>query len=991
METQTLNIFVAEAQTYTPMIRNGVLVCSQEGNLGGELETALLYTQVIKDAAAAVGLTDVARTGEHLSDEFKKVLGKSTPLTGAETRALLDQLAQLEAQLAKMQLGDDEFSDKLEGFVDQQFKNHGWESPVIEPSISPETHDSAGLGFEIDDEMLEIFAEEAEELLRSMGEHLDLLRAEPDKRESLLEIRRNAHTLKGSAGIVGIQPLSDLAHRVEDLLDYLADNEIAGNRKVFELLNASTDCLSSLAHGDKSAQLADRIGLIYKEYDSTLQALNDGTFGKDEAPAPPAAETAIPKPTAPPMEAATAPAPEPNQITAGGKSVVRVSLDKLDELVRLVGDLVISRSVFEQRLVEFERQVNELQHTTGRLMRATGKLETDFEASMLEAPGSNFGVAGIPSARNNGSNAKFDSLELDRYTDFHQTVRELLETASDSLSINTELETLQSNLGLLFDNQSALIEEMHDKLLRLRMVKFGALTSRLQRTVRVTCEQEQKEAELVIEGGETEVDNQIVDLLIEPLLHLLRNSVAHGIEAPSTRRLLGKPETGRIHLKLHSEGTHIIMSVSDDGRGISAVALREKAVRNGFISQAEADQMSDADAFSLGFLPGISTAESISQTAGRGVGMNIVKQSVLRGQGTIAIASEPQKGTTFTIRMPMALAITRGLLVKTSGRTFTFPLKLVKQVTEITAQEYAKLPDRNLIALGGTAYSVANLGALLKLPQLEVKRDYVPLILLETLDSPCALTVDEILRAEEIVIKPLTAPLQNYANLLGACIVGDGNVVPVLDLIQLLKHHFPVPKPQFLQLETPPMPKFVQPVMPPPADILEIPEPVAIVEPDVYAENEPAPVEVAATPMRIYDDEPYEDDPPATTVMIVDDSPSVRHITSKLIKNVGWEVILAKDGLEALEALQSAEKMPEIILSDVEMPRMDGYELLTAIRETESLRHLPVIMITSRASVKHQERAYELGVTDYLTKPFDDTVLIERIKELTAVEQPVGA
>jgi chemosensory pili system protein ChpA (sensor histidine kinase/response regulator) len=938
MESQILQNFINEAEIYLPMIRNGILVCSQEGNLGGELETSLRYTQSIKHAAIAVGFEEISSSGESLEQELKTIISKKELLSAEQIRNLLDNLAELEALLAKLQFSADDFSLHLDGFVEESFMNlqsdslakNSQSSSTLDETSSEFTLEDEFEGFEIDEEMLEIFAEEAEDLLRNINTHLEVLKSAPNNSEALLEIRRNAHTLKGSAGIVGLKPLSGLAHRVEDLLDFMSEKKIEGTQKIFELLQTSTDCLSALSNGEKSPQLTQRIGLLYRDFDETLRLLESGNFERKPTKIVKSVAQSSPEQ----MEA------DQQSVGANQKSVVRVSLEKLDELVRLVGDLVISRSVFEQRLVEFERQINDLNHTTGRLIRSTNKLETNFEASMLSGSGNAFSPSALRSSQS------FDALEFDRYTDFHQTTRELLETTSDTSALNTELDKLRSNLELLFTNQSHLIEEMHDKLLHLRMIRFGSLTARLQRTVRVTCEQEHKQADLIIEGDQTEVDTQILDLLVEPLLHLLRNSVAHGIESPDTRRMLGKPEKGKIFLRLQSEGTHVILTVTDDGRGISAVALREKAVRNGFISQDEADKMSDEDAFSLGFLPGLTTAETVSQTAGRGVGMNIIKTSVLRGQGTISIASEPQKGATFTIRMPMALAITRGLLVKTNGQTFAFPLKLVKQVSEISAEEFAISADKNSLNVDGVDYAIANLGTLLNLPAVNLKKESIPVLLLETLNTPCALVVDEIMRAEEIVIKPLAAPLQNYPNLLGATILGDGNVVPVLDLIYLLKSQSFSSKSQTSTREN--------------------------IEDELLAlALNPPPVE--AIPVN-----------KTLTAMIVDDSPSVRHITSKLIKNAGWEVILAKDGLEALEMLQAAETLPDIVLTDVEMPRMDGYELLASIKHHEDLRQLPVIMITSRASEKHQQKAVELGVSEYMTKPFDDAFLIAKIRTLAS-------
>jgi chemosensory pili system protein ChpA (sensor histidine kinase/response regulator) len=972
MENKNLQNFINEAEIYLPMIRNGILVCSQEGNLGGELETSLLYTQAIKDAAVSVGLENIGRATEKLELELRNVTGRAAPPGDAQTRNLLDNIAQIEALLAKLHFSTDDFSLSFEGFVDESFTNLGFdvldekepdllEVPAENVDFLETVDKNETNGFEIDAEMLEIFREEAEDLLRNINLQLEVLKSAPNNRESLLEVRRNAHTLKGSAGIVGLKPLSGLAHRVEDLLDCLSEKEIEGNRRIFELLMISTDCLSALASGENSAALNKKIALLYQDFDATFKSLENGTFEKETVKIP-----ALVKAENVAEESAD---PENQPVAVMHKSVVRVSLEKLDELVRLVGDLVISRSVFEQRLAEFERQTIELQYNTGRLLRSTGKLETDFEASLMNAdcgfrisdskPNNQSHLIGnrlneyINSQSQSANPQSFDALEFDRYTEFHQTTRELLATAGDTSAINNELDKLRSNLETLFSTQSHLIEEMHDKLLRLRMVRFGSLAARLQRTVRVTCEQESKQVELVIEGDQTEVDTQILDLLVEPLLHLLRNAVAHGIEAPDTRRLLGKPEKGKIALRLHSEGTHIILTVTDDGRGISSAALREKAVRNGFISQDEANKMSDEEAFSLGFLPGLTTAEAVSQTAGRGVGMNIIKTSILRGQGTISIASEPQKGATFTIRMPMALAITRGLLVKTNGQTFAFPLKLVKKVGEIAAAEFAALRDKNSVQIDGVTYAVSNLGKLLELPSALADKELIPLLLLETSETPYALTVDEIVRAEEIVIKPLAAPLQNYPNLLGATILGDGSVVPVLDLIYLLKNA------EGRRGEGEKRRKGEE-------------------EKKSASSDAPAPL-ISSSHLP--------DAPPKISVMIVDDSPSVRHLTSKLIKNAGWEFILAKDGLEAFETLQELASLPDIVLTDVEMPRMDGYELLASIRSHDRLAPLPVIMITSRASEKHRQKAVELGVSEYLTKPFDDSVLLETIGQLTPVSR----
>ena len=925
MNAEKIQGFIEEAESYLPMIRGGILLCSQDGKFH-ELKTSIRTVHTVKGAALMVGLTDIGNIAGELEAELEAAVSAGKTPTDEQLRRLLDKVANIEALLTELHFSAGSFSFDMTDFVEESFGNLQIAGKASEQP--PEKAEEFEEEFEIDDEMREVFALEAEDLLRNISLHLEILEKNPNNREALLEIRRNAHTLKGSAGIVGLKKLSRLAHRVEDLLDYLAENEIEGSKTVSELLLASTDCLNSLANNDVSEQLTKKIAQVEKKFDEVM-----ASFKEEAKP-----ETASKKKTQPTVSK-EAEIVEPTQNPAGqNRSVIRVSLEKLDDLVRLVSEMVISRSVFEQRLSELGQQIEELQNSTFRLQRSTSKLEIDFEAdamtnARLYQP--SFNSSPIRANAANDS-SEFDLLELDRYTEFHQTTRELAETTNDTSAINNELDNLRSNLEILFDYQRRLIEEMQDKLLRLRMVSFGSLTSRLNRTVRVTAEQENKQVELIIEGEKLELDTQILDSFIEPLLHLLRNAVAHGIEPPDARRLIGKPETGKITLRIHSEGMHIVLSVTDDGRGISSSALKAKAVRQGIIAPESAETMSENQAFELIFLPGVTTAGEINYVSGRGVGMNIVKTAVERQQGTISISSEAQKGTTFTLRLPVSLAITRALLVKADNQTFAFPLKIVKKVMEIPAKTLEK--GRNL-QIDNTDYSLLYLNELLGI-NWSSKSENIPLLLIETLEKPCAVAVEEILKTEEIVIKPLDNLLNNPSTV-GAAILGDGNVVPVLDLIYLLNQKAQSSK---LKAQSP-----------------------------------------HETRKSALEDQSKIQNPKSKTVnvLIVDDSPSVRHVNSKLIKNAGMQAIIAKDGLEALEMLQTFDPLPDVILTDVEMPRMDGYELLASLKKTENLRDLPVVMITSRTSDKHRRKAYELGVSEYLTKPYEDTILVEMVKRLS--------
>lgn len=951
MDSELLQAFIEEAESYLPTIRGGILVCVQDGKSHSELETSLKQIGTIKGAASMIGLEEIAEIAVELERELEPIFLRKEQVSDETLRSLLDKLALIEASLMTSRLNMGEFALDFSNFIEESFEHLQITPTIVEEKIEVQAEEAEmnedsweEEDFEIDEEMLEVFAMEAEDLLKNIASNLEILESQPDNREALMEIRRNAHTFKGSAGIVGLKKPSELAHRVEDLLDYLAENNIKSDEKIFLLLQGANDCLGALTSGENSPQMMKRIERIYEDFDQMMVSLTTPTItseaiiksAKIAHLAPVVQKTHI---AADPQQRVFAER-KPNsqaQVT-NSKSVVRVALDRLDDLVKIVNGLVISRSVFEQRLAEFDRQIDELHHSTRRLQRSTNKLETDFEADMLEAK--SFAVQSAPngfqnparSLRSKAAANEFDTLELDRYTDFHQTTRELVETTNDAFSINLSLDGLRSNLETLFDNQRRMIEELQNKLLRIRMVRFDTLTARLNRTIRVTCEEESKQADLLIEGENLEVDTQILDTLVEPLLHLLRNAVAHGIEAPDTRRLLGKPEKGNIHLRVHNEGTHIVLTVSDDGRGISASALKEKAIENRYISREDALAMIDEEAFDLIFLPGLTTAEKLSQVSGRGVGMNIVRTSVERNQGTINISSEPQKGTVFTIRMPMSLAVTRILLVKVNDHSFAFPLKLVKQITEISAEDLEKANHDKFLQLGSVKYSLSHLNDLLDMPvQVYKNRESFPLLLLENTDTPRALLIDEIVKPEEVLIKPLSHPLQNMAELLGATILGDGNVVPVLDLFYLLNQKKP-----------------------------KLRRPRKMVDDVIKAKTE-------------------------TKVLIVDDSPSVRHLNSKIVKNAGFKPLIAKDGLEALEVLNTANELPDVILTDVEMPRMDGYELLASLKKDGILQRIPVVMITSRANNKHQQKALELGAAEYLTKPFDDVKLVELIKRLANI------
>lgn len=936
MASELLSAFIDETEALLPDIRSAVLVFVQDGKQSIELGLALSRVESLIVGAAMIGLTDIESAATELGSKLVHLKETNGSVSNEAVNRALDLITLIEESLVKFRIEKDDFSLDVSSFIETSIDSLRMEADPLATENAVESEDSwAEEGFEIDAEMIEVFMMEAEDLLKNIETNLEALSKRADDREALWEIRRHAHTFKGAAGIVGLKQPSELAHRVEDLLDRLAEKGTAANERIVALLFNATECLRAITANQTSPQLSSAIDQLYVEFDKVLTALSDGA--KNLASVEPVAVLAPNLPETKEAEPVAVLAPsqpetkEAKPVTkpAEPRTIVRVSLSRLDELVKIVRDMVVGRSVFEQRLNDLERQIDELHNTTRRLQITTSKLEIDFEASMLGtevvfARNSNW-TQNAPNSTTESQTGLFDSLEFDRYTEFHQSTRELSETASDTLAINTALDTVRGNLESLFDSQRNLIDEMLEKLMRIRMVEFGTLSTRLQRAVRVTCGEENKKAVVYIENEQIEVDTQILDALIEPLMHLLRNSVVHGIESAETRRLLGKPETGSIKLKLINEETHIVLTVSDDGRGIGISALKDKALRTGLITPETANSMSEEEAMELIFRPGLTTAEQLSMRAGRGVGMSIVKESIEAHQGTISIDSVPQKGTSFTVRMPLPLAVANVLLVKVNRQTYALPLKLIKHIGEIPVAEIKQKETGASLKLGDGEYDLLTLSQHLGLDAVPVSnQENVNILIVETSGKMCALSVDEILKTEEIVIKSLGTPLKNIKGLLGATILGNGELIPILDLPYLLRTKPSAPK-----------------------------KPEKVVE------------EVQTV-----------------KVLIVDDSPSVRLMTSKIIESAGWSVTTAKDGLEALELLRSDKCSPDVILTDIEMPRMNGYEFVLNLRENERFKKTPVIVITSRSGEKHREKAFQCGVSDYIAKPFDDGELIRLIERL---------
>jgi len=1008
--------FVDEARSYLPGIRDGLLAYLADENQASEIQSAYRLIHTIAGAASMVGLDELsafARSTENILEEYALVGGTLSPDRGAEVLGQLDEIEQrlaVIADVAAAEAGDSPAADPLVASFGEAFVFDGSPEDLgPEPlSFGNEGLEDAPADEDIDPEMLEIFRLEAEEHLRTVSASLVVLDRTPGDRPTLKDIRRSAHTLKGAAAVVGFQSVTKLAHRMEDLLDALYDNDRPATPALTSLLLAATEQLEQLVSGTPPSELAHSLETTYSQFDSILPIVQAGgvveaigaggpvVAATTETPAsvqaasettpavaqPSAAETAAdaadettddaaePRTAvariaaaarsvgvdlnadaeAEPEEAEAIPASSAANdaamadaaAAAGARQFVRVPLARLDSVSKLMGELVISRTALEQRVAQLEQQIVELHHSTGRLRRASGQIESEYETTAL-LRGPVYAATGTESARFiGGGNALtapmptggghgFDDLEFDRYTEFHRLTREMAEATSDSLAVRTELENLLGDFDSLLNRQRRLANDVQESVMRMRMVPLRTLATRLHRTVRVTADRQGKQCELVLEGDTLELDSQVLDSMGEPLLHMLRNSVGHGIETPDVRRSMRKPPRGRVWLSAYHEGTQAVLRVRDDGRGLDAEQLRKKAVSGGFLSADRAAALSDADVMSLVFLQGLSTADKVTDVSGRGVGMDIVRDTVQKLRGTISIDSTPNEGTSFTIRLPLTLAVIRALVVRVNGQPFAVPLAAMQQILRLSAEDSARMLRERVVALNNKLLPVVRLSEALEIPDIADSPSKLPVLIVRVGESEVALVVDDIVEGREVVIKSLGRHLQRVRGIMGATIFGDGSVVPILNVVDLLGKH----------------------------------------EAEAVTTHAP----VATLPTRTQRD--------TLTVMIVDDSPSVRRVMSNLIKGASWTPLTAKDGLDAIEMLRNATALPDVVLTDIEMPRMDGYELLAALKANEVLARLPVAMITSRAGDKHRRKALDNGATDYLTKPYSDDELLSMVRRMS--------
>ncbi|MFD2231933.1 Hpt domain-containing protein [Alkalimarinus sediminis] len=818
-------------------------------------------------------------------------------------------------------------------------------------AVSTDT-DSEDANEAADAEILEIFLDEANEILEALDNQTSDWSTDTSNNDFNLEIQRLLHTLKGGARLAGLEELGNVSHELESKLIAAAEQGDGLTSDLLSTVNQYQDKLNSLITevnhrfialtAEQATQSDDKP--VEKEASAPQQTGDTQApelqADHEEAKAPEAtasvdasgdnAASTEPATTAQQQDRVTTTAKKPDTqakkaaaARPAQQETVRVSAALIDDLVNLAGETSITRGRLEQQISDFSFNLDEMVSTIERLREQLRRMDMETEAQVLfrtekEGVGPDY--------------ADFDPLEMDRYSSIQQLSRALTESTFDLLDLRETLADKARDAETLLLQQSRIHTELQEGLMKTRMIPFSSMVPRLRRIVRQISGELGKKAEFDVQNAEGEMDRTVLERMVAPLEHMLRNALDHGIESIEKRKAAGKPEAGTISLSLNREGGDIVLRMKDDGGGIKVDVIRDKAIAQGLMKKGAA--LSDHDILQFIMKAGFSTAEQVTQISGRGVGMDVVASEIKMLGGNISIDSKEGAGTTFTVRLPFTVSVNRALMVNTGDDFYAIPLNTIEGIVRVSPyelEEYYK-PDAPLYEYAGQQYRLQYLGNVLHSdhkPKLQGQPLPLPVILVRGTDHPIALQVDSLMGSREIVVKSLGAQFSKVPGVSGATILGDGSVVVILDLPALIR-----------------------------AD-------------DGRAlTTTVSEVEVAA---------PVEQRP--TLVMVVDDSVTVRKVTTRLLERNGMDVITAKDGVDAIAQLQ--DHKPDVMLLDIEMPRMDGFEVASLVRHDENLKDVPICMITSRTGQKHRERAMSIGVNEYLGKPFQEKELLNTIEKLT--------
>ncbi len=966
-EREAVEIFLQEASEHLQLLREYTSVLQEIEPRHEDLERLHIAAHTLAGNSASYGFPHFSEVAAKLAHVYQ--YSRNTPLGadvhGPLTEFLSDAISLLESDLLEISDTGRECLDDISAFRERySFAFQGdaqrpaWQEPPPEavPDEAPLESAHTGSYFdalpdddEVPEEILDFFLPEADEHLQVVADCLLSLEGNHNP-EEINRLFRAIHTVKGSASQVGLRRIGAIAHRVEDLIGQLRDGVLEATPDVVDVCLESVDVLKKCVHRQWSDDQEMRAAV-----DSLLLRIAESAPETIEEPTAAAADETA-------REAATAKVPSTGRTTAKAQAAaqaksVRIALARLDRMMNTVGELVINRTRMVGRLAELQRLVETLSFSKERLHGKIGEFQDKYEYNRI----SNARMAGFfPSTTSAGRSdrsalwTEFTDLEMDRYDDFSILSRSLTEISADVNEVLTQLESFIGRVEGDIDEFTKLAHHLQDEITAARMVPIETLFSRLTRAVRDAAKSAGKQVQLELSGGETELDNNIIQQISDPLIHLVRNAVAHGIEFAGERAAAAKAEAGKVSLRAYHRGNHIYIEVEDDGKGIDYARVKQSAMDRGLVSPETADRLTERDLREILFHPGFSTAPSKTELAGRGVGLDVVRANLTALNGEVEIQSKAGEGTRFTLKVPLTLIISPALFVRCGTAVFALPLAVVEEIRRLRADEIEDIGGKLLTKVRDVVTEVVRLDTYLGLPPLEPVNGYFRMVVANAGTRQIGLIVEEVVGKDEIVIKSLGEYLRRVKLFPGTTIAPDGSLILLIDLNRMVATE--------------------------PAEHRALQASASAAR--VFAPGAAA-VAKGSIPSGAIDRVQQE-----KVIVIADDSISVRKFVGHMLEKAGYRVKLASDGLEAAEMV--SQFGCHLVVTDLEMPRMTGYELMVQLRQSAATRRIPVLVVTSRAGAKHRDRAMKEGAAAFLTKPVQEEQLLAVVEQLIGIDAPHG-
>ena len=979
-EQECLQVFLQEASERLQLLREYSGILQDPYPAAEDVDRLYVATHTLHGTSATYGFPLFAEIAGKLAHIFQYALnvGISQEAAAPLVEFISEAVAVLESDLLFLGANGSEAAEDIEAFK-QRYPFAFQVAPELEGELAPasETTEEAApepvpvdwelpAESEVPGEILEFFVPEAEEHLQTVTDCLLALEASPNQ-DDVHRLFRAMHTIKGSAAQVGLQRIALVAHQAEELVGRLRDGELRPSAGIIDLCLETVDALKKFLYRQWDDDLVAQA--TCRALFARIAALTAGAEPVREVTEPPA-ETADVEASGVGLQEeesediAASPAVKKEVSAAPQSKSVRIALERLDRMMNAVGELVINRTRMLGRVAELERLADVLNFSKGRLSDKIGEFQEKYEFSRLvlrpleewvpETQHPNFGrraadQSPFPSKwRGDGrpGHDDFSELELDRYDDFNILSRSLTEISADLTEVLTQLDVFVRRVDADIDEFSKLAHRLQDEITQARMVPISNLYTRISRTARDAAKAAGKQVELVLEGAETELDNNIIQQIADPLLHLVRNSVAHGIERAQERLQAGKPEQGSVAVRAYHRGNHIFIEVEDDGRGIDYERVRSTALELGLLDRERAAALGERELLNLLFHPGFSTAPRKSELAGRGVGLDVVRANLAGLNGEIEVSTELGRGTRFTLKVPLTLIISQALFVRCGEMTFAFPLAFVEEIRRLRGDDIEEVSGKLLTKVRDVVTEVVRLDTALGLPPVEPISGFYRLVLVNAGGRQVGIVVEDVLRKDEIVIKNLGEYLRNVKMFPGATIAPDGSLILLVDVNRLVAGD---------AVEYRPL-----------ADLGSAARIFAPGAAAVAAGSIPAEAMEAAVKEKL--------------IVLADDSISVRKFVGRMLEKAGYRVRLASDGLEALEI--AGQGGVDLVITDLEMPRTNGYELMAHLRQNLGTRDIPVMVVTSRAGAKHRERALQEGARAFETKPVQEEHLVAAVERL---------